>query len=203
MSFLILAVATVAATAQQAKQAQPQLPPAPPPVQADAATLQAASALITELGLKTQLQNQMANTVKQMRSGVVVRAMLAQQPGFVPAYQANKARFDVALQKAGAIQADVAQGVINQNLNNVVNAARDAYARQYTAAELNSLIAFYRSPAGRALQKKQGAVQSEIGLQTARLIGAKIDVAMQANGPKMRAALAALNPPAAKPPAKK
>lgn len=200
MSFLILAVATVAATTQQAQQTQQRgLPPAPPPVRADAATLQAASALIAQLGLKTQLQTQMNNTVKQMRSGVVVRAMLAQQPGFIPAYQANKAKFDVALQKAGGIQANIAQGVINQNLNSVVTAARDAYARQYTAAELNGLVAFYRSPVGQALQKKQGAVQNEIGLQTARLIGAKIDAAMQANAPKMRDALSALNPPAPAP----
>ena len=200
MSFLILAVATVAATAQQAQKPRTGLPPAPPPVRADAATLQAASALVAQLGLKTQLQNQMTNTVKQMRSGVVVRAMLAQQPGFVPAYQANKAKFDVALQKAGGIQADIAQGVINQNLNGVVTAARDAYARQYTAAELNGLLAFYRSPVGQALQKKQGAVQSEIAQQTARLIGAKIDAAMAANAPKLRDALSALNAP---PPARK
>jgi hypothetical protein len=200
MSFLIFAVAAVGAAAQQAQPPRPSLPPAPPPVRADAATMQAATTLITQLGLKTQLQNQMAGTVKQMQSGVVVRSMLAQQPGFIPAYQANKAKFDVALKKAGAIQASVAQGVINQNLNNVVTAARDAYARQYTAAELNALIAFYRSPAGQALQKKQGAVQNEIGLQTARLIGAKIDVAMQANAAKLRDALAPLNsaPSAAK-----
>ena len=202
MSFLMLAVATVAATTQQAQQTQQRgLPPAPPPVKADAATLQAASALVQQLGLKTQLQSQMTNTVKQMRSGVVVRAMLAQQPGFVQAYQANKPKFDAALQKAGAIQADIAQGVINQNLNSVVTAARDAYARQYTAAELNALLAFYRSPAGQALQKKQGAVQNEIGLQTARLIGAKIDAAMGANSSKLRAALAPLN--SAPPPARK
>jgi hypothetical protein len=201
MSFLLFAVAAVGAAAQPAAPPRPSLPPAPPPVRADAATLQAATALITQLGLKAQLQKQMAATVSQMKSGVVVRSMLAQQPGFIPAYQANKAKFDAALQKAGAIQATVAQGVINQNLNSLVTAARDAYARQYTAAELNALIAFYRSPAGQALQKKQGAVQNEIGLQTARLIGAKIDVAMQANASKLRDALASLNsapPPGAK-----
>ncbi|MFZ4382211.1 MAG: hypothetical protein ACOYO0_09650, partial [Sandarakinorhabdus sp.] len=82
MSFLLFAVAAVGAAAQPAAPPRPSLPPAPPPVRADAATLQAATALITQLGLKTQLQAQMANTVKQMRSGVVVRSMLAQQPGF-------------------------------------------------------------------------------------------------------------------------
>lgn len=200
MSFLIAAVAVVSNAASTPVQpARPGIA-APPAVRADAATMQAAAALVAQLNLKAQLQAQMASTVKQMRSGVVVRAMLAQQPGFVPAYQANKAKFDVALQKAGAIQADVAQTVINQNLGGVVVAARDAYARQYTLAELNGLAAFYRSPAGAALQRKQGAVQNEIGQQTARLIGAKIDLAMQANGPRLREALAAMNPaPAAAP----
>ncbi|WP_353217862.1 DUF2059 domain-containing protein [Sandarakinorhabdus sp.] len=200
MSFLIAAVAVVGAAAAPPQQARPGVA-APPAVRADAATLQAAAALVAQLGLKSQLQTQMASTVKQMRSGFVVRAMLAQQPGFVPAYQANKAKFDVALQKAGAIQADIAQTVINQNIGSVVTAARDAYARQYTAAELNGLAAFYRSPLGVALQKKQGAVQNEIGQQTARLIGTKIDMAMQANAAKLREALAPLG--SATPPPRK
>lgn len=202
MSFLIAAVATVAATTTQAQ--TPKAPPPPPPVKASPATLQAATALITQIGLKRQLETQMSRTVAQMRTGVVVRAMLAQQPGFVQAYQANKATFDPALQKAGAIQADIAQGIINQNMPALVNAARDAYARQFSAAELNALVAFYKSPAGIALQQKQGAVSGEIAQETARLIGARIDAAMQANAPKLRAALAPLSnvkPPAA--PAKK
>ncbi|WP_164156672.1 DUF2059 domain-containing protein [Sandarakinorhabdus rubra] len=164
------------------------------------AAQQAAAALVAQLGIKPQLQAQMSNTVNQMRSGVVIRAMLAQQPGFVPAYQANKAKFDPVLAKAGAIQADIAQGVINQNLNAVVADAATAYARQFTLAELNGLIAFYRSPLGQALQKKQPLVANQIAQSSATRIGQKIDAAMQANQQKLRAALAPLNsqPAAAK-----
>jgi len=202
MSFLMLAVATVAATTQQAQQTQQRgLPPAPPPVKADAATMQAANALVAQLGLKAQLQRQMAGTVAQMKTGNVIGSMLAQQPGFIQAYQANKARFDPVLQKAGAIQAEIAQGVVNQNLNAVVAAAAQAYARQYTAAEMNALIAFYRSPLGVKMQQRQGIVAGEIGQQTARLIGVKIDAAMAANAKRMQDALAPLN--SAPPPAKK
>jgi len=199
-TILIAAVASLgSATAQPA--APPAGPPAPPPVKADAATMQAANALVAQLGLKAQLQKQMAGTVAQMKRGNVIGAMLAQQPGFIPAYQANKAKFDPVLQKAGAIQAEIAQGVINQNVNAVVAAAAQAYARQYTAAELNALIAFYKSPLGVKLQAKQGAVGQEIAVQTARLIGARIDAAMAANAPRLRAALAPLN--SAPPPAQK
>lgn len=199
-TILIAAVATLGGAAAQPP-ARPAGPPAPPPVKADAATMQAASALVAQLGLKAQLQRQMAGTIAQMKRGNVIGSMLAQQPGFIPAYQANKAKFDPVLQKAGAIQAEVAQAVINQNLNAVVAAAAQAYARQYTAAELNGLIAFYRSPLGVKLQQKQGAVGQEIAVQTARLIGARIDAAMVGAAPRLRAALAPLN--SAPPPAPK
>jgi hypothetical protein len=198
---LALMIAAVAAVGT----AQPARPAAAPAARAaaDPAAVAAAGQLVAILGVKPQLQRQMADTVKQMRDGVVIRAMLAQQPGFIPAYQANQARFDPVLKKAGGIQADLAQGVINQNLDAVVRAAVQAYARQYTLAELNGLIAFYRSPAGQAMQRKQGAVGTEIGQATARLIGARIDAAMQANGARLRDALAPLNTQPSAPPAAK
>ena len=172
----------------------------PAPARIDPAAVQAAAALVAQLGIRAELQRQMSSTVTQMRSGAVIRAMLAQQPGFIPAYQANKAKFDPVLAKAGAIQADIAQGVINQNLSAVVSDATNAYARQFTLAELNGLVAFYRSPLGVALQKKQPLVANQIAQSSATRIGQKIDAAMQANQGKLRDALAALNstPAAAK-----
>jgi hypothetical protein len=172
--------------------------PAAAPARIDPAAQQAAAALVAQLGIKAELQRQMAGTVAQMRSGAVIRAMLAGQPGFIQAYQANKAKFDTTLAKAGAIQADIAQGVINQNLNGVVADATAAYARTFTLAELNGLVAFYRSPLGQSLQKKQPAVANQIARATATRIGQKIDAAMQANQGKLRDALAPLNsaPPA-------
>lgn len=203
-TLLIAAVASLnGAAAAPAPARAPALPPAPPPVKADAATMQAANALVAQLGVKASLQRQMASTVVQMKRGAVIGAMLAQQPGFVPAYQANKAKFGPVLQKAGAIQAEIAQGVINQNVNAVVAAAAQAYARQYTAAELNALIAFYKSPLGMKMQARQGAVSQEIAVQTGRLIGAKIDAAMAANAGRLRDALAPLNSAAAPPPPQK
>lgn len=160
---------------------------------ADPATLQAAAAVVAQLGLKAKLQQQMAQSIAQMKTGAVMRAMLAQQPGFIQAYQANKAKFDPVLAKAGAIQAEVAQGVVNQNLNGVINAATQAYARQFTKAELDAMLIFYRSALGQALLRKEPAVAAAIANANGQLIGARIDAAMQANAKRIGAALAPLS----------
>jgi hypothetical protein len=189
----LFAAAALLAVAPGHGAAFAQAKPAATPARIDPAVQQAAAALVAQLGIKAQLERQMAATVSQMRSGAVLRAMLAGQPGFIPAYEANKAKFDATLAKAGAIQADIAQGVINQNLNGVVADATAAYARQFTLAELNGLLAFYRSPLGQTLQQKQPAVANQIARATATRIGQKIDAAMQANQGKLRDALAPLN----------
>lgn len=183
-----LTLAATAPTVAHAQAARPAAARAP-----DAATMQAAAGVVAQLGIKGRLQQQMAGNVAQMKSGAVIRAMLAQQPGFIPAYQANKAKFDPVLAKAGAIQAEIAQGVINQNLDAVVAAATRAYAQQFTAAELNAMVAFYRTPAGQAMLRKEPAVAAAISNATGQLIGAKIDAAMQANSKRLGAALAPLN----------
>jgi len=162
----------------------------------DPAALVAANALVIQLDVRGQIGRVMAQNVAAMRSGLAMRAQLAQQPGFVQAYQANKAKFDPVLQKAGAIQAEVAQKVIDANINAVVNESARAYARNYSAAELKGLADFYRSPLGRALYTRQGKVTAEIGQASTQIIGGKLDAAMQASAPRLKAALAPLNSPA-------
>jgi hypothetical protein len=167
----------------------------------DPAAVQAAGVLVQQLGVRQQITLQMNQTVKLMREGVAIRAMLAQQPGFAQAYQANRAKFDPVLKKVGGMQADIAQKVIADNTGAVVNAAVNAYARQFTAAELRGLAAFYNSPLGKAVNAKQPLVAAEIGQATNRLMAAKVDAALQANAQKLNAALAPLN--SGPPPAKK
>jgi uncharacterized protein len=195
MKMFIAALSLLAAGPVLA-QAKPAAAPAVTP-----AARQAAAALVAQLGIKAQLQRQMAQTVTQMKSGAVIRSMLAQSPGFIQAYQADKAKFDPVLARAGAIQAEVAQGVINQNLDAVVADAVTAYATQFTVAELNGLAAFYRSPLGQSLQAKQPVVAGQIARATSTRIGQKIDEAMKANQNRLRDALKPLDstpPPAAK-----
>lgn len=170
--------------------AQPSAPAAAP---LDPARVKAATELVELLNVRGQIERNLMQNVGMMKTGVALRQMLAQQPGFVQAYEANRGKFDPALQKAGAIQAEVAQKVITANLGAVVNAAVKSYARTYTLAELQGLAAFYRTPTGKALYQKQGRVSADISQATSQIIGGKIDAGMKANGKRLEAALAPLN----------
>ena len=176
---------------------------APKPAPLDPAAVAAARVLVKQLDIPGQINRTLTQNVEAMRSGVALRAMLAQQPGFVPAYNANRARFDAALKKGGAIQAQVAERVIRENAPAMAEAAVRAYARNYSAAEINGLSAFFKTPLGQALNTRQSRVTAEIGEGSTRLIAARIDVGMQAAAPQLQAALAPLNAPPPKPAPKK
>jgi hypothetical protein len=162
--------------------------------------MQAATQLVQMLNVRRQLEASMAQNIAAMKSGLALRSMLAQQPGFVQAYQADKARFDKTLAKAGAIQAEIAQKVVTANLDAMVNEAARAYARNFSLTELQGLMAFYGTALGQALYQRQPQVSAEIGAASARIIGGKLDTAMKANASRLEAALAPLSTP---PPAKK
>jgi uncharacterized protein len=163
----------------------------------DPAAVTAARALVAQLDIQGQINRSLAQNVEAMRSGVALRSMLAQQPGFIPAYNANRAKFDAALKNAGAIQAKVAEKVIRENAGSIVEIAVQSYARNYTAAELQGLSAFFKTPLGLALNSRQPRVTAEIGAASNRMIGAKIEAGMQAAAPQIQAALAPLNSPSA------
>ena len=173
---------------------------------ADPAATAAATALVQQLGVRAQVQQMMAGNVDAMRKGLGMRAMLAQQPGFIEAYKANPGKFDPVLKKAGAIQADVAQKAAAASLDPIVAAAIKAYATNYTADELKQLAAFYKTPLGQALVQKQGRVSAEISRATDEIMGSKMQAGMKAAEPQLKAALQPLMAPppaAAKPPARK
>lgn len=197
----LIAAVVVAAQAPAPARAAPAKPPAASAKAIDPARLQAATQLVQMLNVRRQLEATMAQNIAAMKSGATLRAMLAQQPGFIPAYQANKAKFDATFVKAGAIQAEIAQKVVAANLDAVVAEAVRAYARNFSLAELQGLIAFYRTPLGQALYQRHPKVSAEIGAASARIIGGKLDAAMAANASRLEAALAPLN--SAPPPAKK
>lgn len=173
---------------------------APKPAAADPAALTAARALVQQLGIPTQLQKTMAQNLQMMRSGVMMRSMLAQQPGFVPAYNANKAKFNPVLQKAGGIQAEVAEKVMRDSAPAVIDAAVRVYASNYSAAELKGLSDFYRTPLGLALAERDGKVKAEISQSSGQVMGSKVEAAMQANSARITAALEPLKAIAAAPP---
>jgi|GEM_PF-970072 hypothetical protein len=167
----------------------------------DPAAVAAARALVTQLDLPNQINRSLTQNVEMMRSGAAMRSMLAQQPGFIPAYNANRPKFDAALKNAGAIQARIAEKVIRENAGAVVDVAVQAYARNYSAAELQGLAAFFKTPLGQALNSRQSRVTAEIGEASNRAIASKIDAGMRAAAPQLQAALAPLNSPAPAKPA--
>ncbi|MBC7505598.1 MAG: DUF2059 domain-containing protein [Sandarakinorhabdus sp.] len=194
MIFAMLAAVVVAAAA----------PAAPRAPALDPAAVTAARALVQQLDVQGQVNRSLNQNVEMMRSGVAMRSMLAQQPGFAQAYAANRPRFDAALKNAGAIQAKVAEKVIRENTGAIAEMAVTAYARNYSAAEIQGLAAFFKTPLGQALNSRQGRVTAEIGQASTRMISEKIDAGMKAAAPQLQAALAPLNaPPPAKPAPKK
>jgi hypothetical protein len=200
LAAVVIAGATPTSTAKPAAPAAAAKP-------LDPAALAAARGLVAQLDIQGQINRSLAQNIEMMRSGVAMRSMLAQQPGFIPAYNADRAKFDAALKNAGAIQASIAEKIVRDNAGAVVDLAVQAYARNYTAAELQGLSAFFKTPLGQALNSRQPRVTAEIGEASYRMVGAKIEAGMKAAAPQLQAALAPLNasaaPPAPKPAAKK
>jgi uncharacterized protein len=164
----------------------------------DPAAVAAARTLVRQLDVQGQINRTLSQNVEVMRSGAAMRSMLAQQPGFAQAYNANRARFDAALKNAGAIQAGIAEKVIRENGPAMVEVAVKAYAGNYSAAEINGLSAFFKTPLGQALNNRQPRITAEIGAASTRLIGARIDAGMRAAAPQLQAALAPMTTPPAK-----
>jgi hypothetical protein len=183
--------------------AAPAAPKAAAAAALDPAAVAAARVLVKQLDVQGQINRSMMQNVELMRSGLAIRSMIAQQPGFAQAYAANRAKFDAAFKNAGAIQARVAEKIIRENAPAMLEVAVKAYARNYSAAELNGLTAFFKTPLGQALNSRQPRVTAEIGEASTRLVTAKIDAGMQAAAPQIQAALAPLNAQPAKPAPKK
>ena len=181
----LVAAATVAAA-----------PPARPPV--DPAALAAANALVQQLNVKADVLAGLRQQTVAMRAGTTLRAMFANQPGFAAEYRAGQAKFDAAFKQAGAIQADAAEKIITDNAGTIVPTAAAAYARNFTAAELRDLAAFYKTSLGLSLYRKGARVNAEILGLTARALGPKMAAAMEASAPRMNAILAPLAKPAKK-----
>ena len=158
----------------------------------DPAALTAATALVQQLDVRADVIKGLEQQIAMTRSGVPLRNQLATQPGFVQAYRANPSRFDAALQKAGAIQADIMAKVLRDNSAAIAPTAAAVYARGFSAAELKQLADFYRTPLGRALYARGPRVNAEILGRTGSAMGPKIAAAMQAAAPRIEAALAPL-----------
>ena len=64
-----------------------------------------------------------------------------------------------------------------------------SFARNFTAAELAQITAFYRTPAGAKFLAKQGAVTADVAKSNAQKFGARMQAAERAAAPKLEAEL--------------
>jgi hypothetical protein len=136
--------------------------------------------------------------LKAMRNGDALRNVLNQNPGFRQAASQNPAKFDAALARMGAMQADALGPIQREMLTASRTAAIEAYATRFTTAELEAIAAFYRSGPGAKLLAQQGAIGVEVSKQMQTRFGPRVQAAEKSVGPKIDAELRKLSgqPPA-------
>ena len=132
--------------------------------------------------------------LKAMRNGDAIRGMLGQNPRFKQEAAKNQPAFNAAIARMGALQADALGPIQREMLTASRQAAIDAYAREFTAAELNAILAFYKSPAGAKLLARQGAINAEVGKAMQAKFGPRVAAAEKSVGPKIDAELRKLGP---------
>jgi hypothetical protein len=139
---------------------------------------------------------QLEAQLKAMRNGDAVRAMLSQNPAFRQEAAKNQPAFNATLARMGAMQADALGPIQREMLTASRAAATDAYATRFTAAELDAIAAFYRSPAGAKLLAQQPAINQEVAKAMQTKFGPRIQAAEKSVGPKMQAELSKIAPKA-------
>ena len=132
--------------------------------------------------------------LKAMRNGDAIRGMLGQNPRFKQEAAKNQPAFNAAIARMGALQADALGPIQREMLTASRQTAIQAYARQFTAAELDQIAAFYRSPAGAKLVARQGAINAEVSNAMQQKFAPRIQAAEKAVGPKIEAELRKLFP---------
>ncbi|QMW22245.1 DUF2059 domain-containing protein [Sandaracinobacteroides saxicola] len=166
-----------------------QAPAAPSPEAVAAAT-----ALVDVL---TPFETAKANLDAQlaaMRRGDALRAAFANNPQFRMEAAKNQPKFNNALARAGAMQADAMGPVLQDMLPAARTATIDAYARAFTPAEMAAISAFYRTPAGAKLLKTQGPLLQQVNQAIQQRFAPRLRTAQQTVGPKVQAELQALFP---------
>lgn len=132
--------------------------------------------------------------LKAMRNGDAIRGMLGQNPRFKQEAAKNQPAFNAAIARMGALQADALGPIQREMLTASRQTAIQAYARQFTAAELDQIAAFYRSPAGAKLVARQGAINAEVSNAMQQKFAPRIQAAEKSVGPKIEAELRKLFP---------
>jgi len=171
------------------------------PAAAQAASADAVAAATALVDLQTppaQSKAALDRQLKEMRSGAAVRAMLSQNPGFKAEAAKNQPAFNSTMARMGVIQADAIGPIMSEMQKASRTVAIDTFAKNFTAAELQQIAAFYRSPVGSKMLAQQGAMGQDIARQVQTRFGPRMEAAQKAIAPKMQAELQKLAPAKAK-----
>jgi hypothetical protein len=140
---------------------------------------------------KAALEQQLAG----VRQGNLIRAQLGSNPRFAEKAAKNEPSFTAALARMGAQQASALAPIYTEMQGAVRSASIQAYATNFTIAELNGATAFYRSPVGAKLLTTQPRIAALVNQQVQQQFAPRLQAAQQALAPKLDAELKTLFPP--------
>ncbi len=169
---------------------------ASPVLAQSAATTQAATALVDLLTPPAAQKAGLDSQLQQMREGAAIRSMLRNSPQYRAEAAKNQPAFNAAIARMGAMQADALGPVMREMQPVSRQLTIEAYAREFTEAELKAITAFYSSPAGMKLRARQPAVLAGVNRQIQQRFGPRMQAAEKAIAPKLDAELRKLFPSA-------
>lgn len=169
------------------------------PVSAQTADATAkATALIGITSPTARADAQVAAQIKAMRDGTVIRNMLSQNPQIRMELAKNQPAATTGIQRLGTAQANTMSPILKEMAAFTRQTQIKAYASNFSSAELDQLLAFYRSPVGGKLVAQQAQIGQEVAKEVQARFGARVQAAeksfmtqVQAELPKMFPARAA------------
>lgn len=162
--------------------------------QAPADAVAAATVLVDMQTPPAAAKAALDNQLREMRQGAAIRAMMSSNPAFRAEAAKNQPAFNSAMARMGAIQADAVGPVMVDMQKASRTIAIDTFARNFSAAELQQITAFYKSPVGAKLLARQGQMSQEIAKQVQARFGPRMEAAQKAVAPKLQAELSKLQP---------
>ena len=136
-----------------------------------------------------ELTNKVLNTQMKAMGGGIVNQMMAS--GQFPSAAANDPEFRAILQRyMDKVGADVA-GQVKASMPQIIEAMVRVYAKDFTPAQMDDMIAFYRTPTGQVVLARLPDTTAEVAIATRDLTMGPIMRTVQASVPQFMTELKA------------
>lgn len=154
----------------------------------------AATAMIEAISPQTREKAAMDAQVANIRRGALIAQMIGANPRVREAAQKDKPGVEAMLGRAGAIQADALTPIFVQRAAAIRAATIQAYASQFTIAEMAAITAFYRTGPGAKLLTAQPSIAQRVNAQVNAQYGPNVEAAQKAIAPRIEAEVKKLIP---------